>query len=44
MVMKEGKKQQVRSMFNSIAPRYDFLNHFLSLGTDYCWRRKASKL
>ncbi len=44
MENKEGKKQQVRSMFNSIAPRYDFLNHFLSLGTDYCWRRKAIRL
>jgi demethylmenaquinone methyltransferase/2-methoxy-6-polyprenyl-1,4-benzoquinol methylase len=38
------KKQQVRSMFNSIAPRYDFLNHFLSAGTDYLWRKKAIKL
>lgn len=44
MENKEGKKQQVRSMFNSIAPRYDFLNHFLSLGTDYCWRKKTIRL
>lgn len=28
-------------MFNSIAHRYDFLNHFLSLGIDRIWRRKA---
>jgi demethylmenaquinone methyltransferase/2-methoxy-6-polyprenyl-1,4-benzoquinol methylase len=28
-------------MFNSIAWRYDFLNHFLSFGTDRSWRRKA---
>jgi len=28
-------------MFNSIAPRYDFLNHLLSLGIDNVWRRKA---
>jgi len=27
-------------MFNSIARRYDFLNHFLSLGIDISWRRK----
>ena len=40
----EGKKQQVRSMFNNIAYRYDFLNHFLSVGIDYHWRKKAIKL
>lgn len=28
-------------MFNNIAHRYDFLNHFLSVGIDYSWRRKA---
>ena len=28
-------------MFDNIAPRYDFLNHFLSLGIDKLWRRKA---
>ena len=38
-----GKKQEVRSMFDSIAWRYDFLNHFLSFGTDLSWRRKAIK-
>src|SRR5438105_1927942 len=36
-----NKKQQIASMFNHIARRYDFLNHFLSLGIDYYWRRKA---
>ena len=35
------KKSQVASMFNSIAGKYDFLNHFLSAGTDIYWRRKA---
>lgn len=30
-------------MFDSIAWRYDFLNHFLSFGTDRLWRRKAIK-
>jgi len=39
------KKEQVAQMFNSIAPRYDFLNHFLSMGIDKIWRKKAiSKL
>ncbi|HEX7411236.1 MAG TPA: bifunctional demethylmenaquinone methyltransferase/2-methoxy-6-polyprenyl-1,4-benzoquinol methylase UbiE [Bacteroidales bacterium] len=35
-----GKKEHVRQMFNNIAHRYDFLNHFLSVGIDRCWRRK----
>jgi len=36
-----GKKEQVAGMFNSIAWRYDFLNHLFSLGVDNYWRRKA---
>jgi len=44
MTNPSGKKQQVRSMFNNIAHRYDFLNHFLSAGIDYRWRKKAIKL
>jgi demethylmenaquinone methyltransferase / 2-methoxy-6-polyprenyl-1,4-benzoquinol methylase len=39
-----GKRKDVGSMFNSIAGRYDFLNHFLSLGIDRWWRRKAVKI
>jgi len=31
-------------MFDSIAWRYDFLNHLLSFGIDRCWRRKAIKI
>jgi len=31
----------VRSLFNRIAPHYDFLNHFLSLGFDISWRKRA---
>ncbi len=30
-------------MFNSIAHRYDYLNHFLSMGIDRLWRRKLRK-
>jgi len=36
-----SKKSQVSSMFNKIAPYYDFLNRFLSLGIDTIWRKKA---
>lgn len=38
------KKEQVAKMFDNISHRYDFLNHFLSLGIDKAWRRKAVKL
>lgn len=38
------QKEEVRAMFNSIAWRYDFLNHFLSLGIDRIWRRKAIRI
>jgi len=36
-----NKKAQVAEMFNNIAGKYDFLNHFLSLGIDKGWRKKA---
>jgi demethylmenaquinone methyltransferase/2-methoxy-6-polyprenyl-1,4-benzoquinol methylase len=39
----ETKKQQVAAMFNNISGTYDFLNHFMSLGIDIIWRRKAIK-
>src|SRR5579864_4761678 len=36
--------QAVREMFNSIAPRYDLLNHLLSANIDRLWwRRTASR-
>jgi demethylmenaquinone methyltransferase/2-methoxy-6-polyprenyl-1,4-benzoquinol methylase len=38
-----SKKDEVAEMFNNISKRYDFLNHFLSLGIDKIWRRKAIK-
>ena len=39
----ESKKKQVEKMFDNIAFRYDFLNHFLSAGIDVGWRKKAIK-
>lgn len=41
---KSGKKEQVAKMFDNISGRYDFLNHFLSLGIDKLWRKKAINL
>ncbi len=38
-----SKKEEVATMFNNISKRYDFLNHFLSLGIDKLWRKKAIK-
>ena len=35
----EAKKNQVERMFDGIAHRYDFLNHFFSLGIDVLWRK-----
>jgi demethylmenaquinone methyltransferase/2-methoxy-6-polyprenyl-1,4-benzoquinol methylase len=33
----------VREMFGRIAPRYDLLNHLLSLDVDKIWRRRVAK-
>lgn len=38
---RDNKKSQISRMFDKIAPYYDFLNHFLSLGIDRSWRRRA---
>lgn len=35
---------RVRRMFGEISPRYDFLNHFLSGGTDIYWRWRAVRM
>ncbi len=40
----QQKKQQVEQMFDHIAPKYDFLNHLLSLGIDKLWRKRAIQI
>ncbi|MGH9866509.1 MAG: bifunctional demethylmenaquinone methyltransferase/2-methoxy-6-polyprenyl-1,4-benzoquinol methylase UbiE, partial [Candidatus Acidiferrales bacterium] len=35
-------QRRVRDMFSNIAPRYDFLNHFLSGSFDKLWRRRTA--
>jgi len=37
------KSDNVAAMFNSIAAKYDFLNHFLSFGIDKLWRCRLVK-
>ena len=38
-----AKTEQVRQMFDSIAPAYDFMNRAMTLGIDIWWRRLAVK-
>lgn len=37
----DRKRNQVKSMFDTIADKYDFLNHFMSFQQDKRWRRIA---
>lgn len=38
------KTRQVREMFDSIAPAYDFMNRAMTMGIDRLWRYKAVRL
>lgn len=40
----ETKKKQVERMFDSIAHKYDFLNHLFSMGIDVLWRKRCIRL
>ncbi len=42
--MLSPQASQIRRMFSAIAPRYDLLNHLLSLNVDRSWRRQAASL
>ena len=43
-MVQASKKETVREMFDDISPKYDFLNHFLSFGIDYGWRKRLVKM
>lgn len=38
------KSEQVREMFDAIAPAYDFMNRAMTFGIDRLWRRRAVRL
>lgn len=40
---KEISRYEVWRMFDKISPKYDFLNHFLTLGLDIYWRKQLIK-
>lgn len=42
--MVDKSPARIREMFDQISPRYDFLNHLLSLNTDVAWRRRAATI
>lgn len=41
---KRHKAEQVREMFDNIAPTYDFMNRAMTLGLDIRWRRRAVRM
>jgi demethylmenaquinone methyltransferase / 2-methoxy-6-polyprenyl-1,4-benzoquinol methylase len=42
-VSEADASKKVREMFTDIAPRYDLLNHLLSLQLDRLWRKRAAR-
>src|SRR5947209_4769375 len=40
----DKRETRIRSMFNHIAPSYDFLNHLLSFNVDHYWRWRTTRL
>ncbi|MBC8344491.1 MAG: bifunctional demethylmenaquinone methyltransferase/2-methoxy-6-polyprenyl-1,4-benzoquinol methylase UbiE [Bacteroidetes bacterium] len=44
LARKQGKKEYVREMFNSISPKYDLMDRILSFGIDIRWRKRATRI
>jgi demethylmenaquinone methyltransferase / 2-methoxy-6-polyprenyl-1,4-benzoquinol methylase len=40
----DRREARIRRMFDGIAPKYDLLNHLLSLNTDKAWRRRVTRM
>ena len=40
----DRRESRIRRMFDGIAPRYDLLNHLLSLNIDRAWRRRVTRM
>ena len=40
----DKREERIRAMFGEIAPRYDFLNHLLSLNVDHYWRWRTTRI
>src|SRR5437867_7726278 len=40
----DKRETRIRRMFGDIAPRYDFLNHLLSMNVDRYWRWRTTRL
>jgi demethylmenaquinone methyltransferase/2-methoxy-6-polyprenyl-1,4-benzoquinol methylase len=40
----DKRETRIRRMFNNIAPRYDMLNHLLSLNIDRYWRWRTTRI
>ncbi|WP_262887274.1 class I SAM-dependent methyltransferase [Blattabacterium cuenoti] len=39
-----SKEKELTKMFDAISYKYDLINHILSFGIDFLWRRKAVHL